>query len=175
MNFSKTIHATVLSLYTPVQSTFRAFQRYSMFRCFTMTTPSPWSSNMSDINLVTLLWKYDHICNYYLNLSNFKLCVINQHLMKCYGVSNQNMTFCYEQDIDFIHILIWGHRTKACLLGILETRKMNREIIYILIFIWNIIYYYANLQSINYYSHYYTSFHYMLPQKHINMQIRFSL
>ncbi len=37
---------------------------------------------------------------------------------------------------------------------------------------WNITYYYENLA--NYYSHYYTyCFHYMLAQKHINMQIQF--
>ncbi len=29
--------------------------------CFTMNSPSPWSSKMSEINLVTFLWKYDNI------------------------------------------------------------------------------------------------------------------
>ncbi len=50
---------------TAIKSTFRAFQRYQMFGCFTMTTPSPWSSKMTDTNLVikcnTLIWKYDNI------------------------------------------------------------------------------------------------------------------
>ncbi len=42
-----------------------------MFGCLTMTTPSHWSSKMSDINLVTH-GNMIIFCNYRLNLTHFK-------------------------------------------------------------------------------------------------------
>ncbi len=90
-------------------------------------------------------------CNY-LNLI-FKLCQINIS-GKCYGVSNQNMTFCYETGRWFHtcpHMRTPG--LKACLLRILGDNKLIKKLYFIIL--WNIIYY-ENL--VNYYSHDYTSF-----------------
>ncbi len=60
MNFSETIHVTVLSLDVRMSCT-EHIQGFSEIPNDWMTTPSPWSSKMSEINLVTLLWKYDNI------------------------------------------------------------------------------------------------------------------
>ncbi len=47
-----------------------------------MTTPSHWSSKMSEINLDTFLWKYDFFVIIILVCLIFKLCLINEHLRK---------------------------------------------------------------------------------------------
>ncbi len=57
--FSEIIHATVWMSCTEHIQGFSEILNDWMFH--TVTTPSPWSSKMSEINLVTLLWKYDNI------------------------------------------------------------------------------------------------------------------
>ncbi len=70
-----------------------------------MTTPSPWSSKMSEINFVTLLWKNYHILQLsFKSVRFFLLCVITQHLKKMlWGFKSK---YDMKQDVDFIHVLV---------------------------------------------------------------------
>ncbi len=81
-------------------------------------TPSPWSSKMSDINLVTLLWKYENILQ--LSFKFLKLCVINQHLRKMlWGFKSKYDFSVTKQDFDFYMSSYEDTGTKSMLLRIL--------------------------------------------------------
>ncbi len=79
-----------------------------------------------------------------------------------------------KQDIISYMFNVEDTRTKSMFIMHFGRQQLNREINYISVCLWNIIYYYENLAM--YYSHYDFFFFFILSQQqHINMQIRYSV
>ncbi len=64
-------------------------------------------------------------------------------------------------------------RTKSMFIMHFGRQQLNREINYISVCLWNIIYYYENLAM--FYSHYDFFFNILSQQQHINKQIIYSV
>ncbi len=79
-----------------------------------------------------------------------------------------------KQDIISYMFNVEDTRTKSMFIMHFGRQQLNREINYISVCLWNIIYYYENLAM--YYSHYDFFFFYILSQQqHINKKIRYSV
>ncbi len=76
-----------------------------------------------------------------------------------------------KQDIISYMFNVEDTRTKSMFIMHFGRQQLNREINYISVCLWNIIYYYENL----YYSHYDFFFNILSQQQHINKQIRYSV
>ncbi len=80
-----------------------------------------------------------------------------------------------KQDIISFMFNVEDTRTKSMFIMHFGRQQLNREINYISVCLWNIIYYYENLAM--YYSHYdfFFFFNILSQQQHINKQIRYSV
>ncbi len=78
-----------------------------------------------------------------------------------------------KQDIISYMFNVEDTRTKSMFIMHFGRQQLNREINYISVCLWNIIYYYENLAM--YYSIMIFFFNILSQQQHINMQIRYSV